>query len=545
MSNGLISAHGSAKGVVRLVPLAVLLFLIGCAGGRSSPTIITPTPSITSLTPDKGVVGISVTISGANFGSSRGSSTVTFNGTPASTISWSSTSIIARVPTGASTGNVVVIVGQNASNGIAFTVETVAAGTIASADFGFQCSFNLKACPNGQWPTSIAQPNLLRLWDCGTGTLGQGCRWSDIEFSAPGVYTWTTLDTWLDTIYAQTLADPWATPPAVVYTFGFVSCQEIAACRNDAEACSIKGCTSVPDDFTTAGSPSFNNFVTALVNHCNRNNRCVKDLIKYYEMWNEPNNPNFWTGTELQVYQMVAPAIGIIRSVVNGQNDAQTATIMTIASTAEPSYTATWLGYESQYGVGSDVVVWHQYLNDQTVEVAPEDPALESTLSNLIQDAVNVGKPWQITETSWQAYTPPYSCDTSIFSTSDCIGQMVRWQLIVLSRGAQSLDWYSWNVNIGSQPSYAGPWASMMADLVGGKFSDGPCSTSDGVTWTCPFTEADGVTSALWVWTTDEAGSTFTVPPGFNNSLDLSGTSAAVNPGQLIDISVMPIMLTQ
>jgi hypothetical protein len=545
VSDRLIFRCGTAKTFVRLVPLALLLFLIGCGGSRSNVSMITPTPSVSGLTPDKGVVGISVTISGANFGSSQGSSTVTFNGTAASIINWSPTSIVARVPTGGSTGDVIVTVGENASNGIAFTVETVANGTIESTAFGFQCAFNASACPNGQWPTSIAQPNLLRLWDCGTGTLGQGCRWSDIEYSAPGVYTWTTLDTWLDTIYAQTLADPWGTAPAVVYTFGFVSCQEIAACRNGTETCYIKGCTSVPDDFTPAGSPSFNRFVTALVNHCNPNNHCVKDLIKYYEMWNEPNNPIFWSGTELQVYQMAAPAIGIIRSVVNGENGAQKASIMTMASTADASYTATWLGYESQYGVGSDIVVWHQYLDRQTTEVAPEDASLESTLSNLIQDAVNVGKPWQITETSWQAYTPPYGCETTAFSTPDCIGQMVRWQLIVLSRGALSLDWYSWNANIGSQPAYAQAWAAMMSDMVGGKFSDGPCSTSDGVTWTCPFTEADGVTSALWVWTTNEAGSIFTVPPGFNNSLNLSGVPAAVTPGQLIDVSVMPIMLKQ
>lgn len=544
MSSRLISPHDGAKDLFRLVPLALLLLLIGCGGSRSNDTIIVLQPSISSLTPNKGVVGITVAISGANFGSSSGSSTVTFNGTPASIINWNDTSITARVPTGGTTGNVVVTVGQKSSNGIGFTVEAVANGTIAPTDFGFQCSLNLDACPNGLWPTSIAQPNLLRLWDCGTGTLGQGCRWSDIEFSAPGVYTWTTLDTWLDTIYAQTLADLWGSPPAVVYTFGFVSCQEITACRDGSEICFIKGCTSVPSDFTTGGSPSFNNFVTALVNHCNPNNHCVKDLIKYYEMWNEPNNSNFWTGTELQIYQMVAPAIGIIRSVVNGENGAQKATIMTMASTVDVGYTEQWLTYESLYGVSSDIVVWHQYLNKQTAEVAPEDTSILAPLSELIQDAVNVGKPWQITETSWQAYTNPYDCDTSTFSMSDCIGQMVRWQLIVLSRGALSLDWYTWNVNIGSQPAYAQAWASMMSDLVGGKFS-GPCSTGDNATWTCSFTEADGVTAALWVWTTSEAGSTFTVPPGFNNSLDLSGTSSAVNPGQSIDISVMPIMLKQ
>src|SRR5713101_5801564 len=85
------------------------------AGGSSSPTI-------NSLSPTSGAVGTSVTITGTNFGSTQGSSTATFNGTTATPTSWSATSIVAPVPAGATTGNVVVTVGGVASNGVNFTV---------------------------------------------------------------------------------------------------------------------------------------------------------------------------------------------------------------------------------------------------------------------------------------------------------------------------------------------------------------------------------------------------------------------------------------
>ena len=68
-------------------------------------------PSITSLNPASGAVGTSVTITGANFGATQGSSTVKFNGTAGTPSSWSATSIVVPVPAGASTGNVVVTVG--------------------------------------------------------------------------------------------------------------------------------------------------------------------------------------------------------------------------------------------------------------------------------------------------------------------------------------------------------------------------------------------------------------------------------------------------
>ena len=79
-------------------------------------------PTISTLSPTSGLVGASVTVSGANFGSSQGTSTVTFNGTTASVSAWSDSSINVSVPSGATTGNVIVTVGGLLSNGIYFTV---------------------------------------------------------------------------------------------------------------------------------------------------------------------------------------------------------------------------------------------------------------------------------------------------------------------------------------------------------------------------------------------------------------------------------------
>jgi len=81
-------------------------------------------PSITSLNPTSGLLGVAVTISGANFGATQGTSAVTFNGIAATPTGWNSTSIGVNVPSGATTGNVVVRVGGAASNGVTFTVTT-------------------------------------------------------------------------------------------------------------------------------------------------------------------------------------------------------------------------------------------------------------------------------------------------------------------------------------------------------------------------------------------------------------------------------------
>ena len=88
---------------------------------------VTPPPSITSLSPNFGSVGTSITIAGANFGASQGTSTVTFNGTSATPTSWNASSIVVLVPSGATTGNVVVTEAGVPSNGVNFTVTTTSA----------------------------------------------------------------------------------------------------------------------------------------------------------------------------------------------------------------------------------------------------------------------------------------------------------------------------------------------------------------------------------------------------------------------------------
>jgi uncharacterized protein (TIGR03437 family) len=99
------------------------LLILAVVGVGFAGTLFAASLTITKLSPTSGRVGTAVTITGTNFGSTQGNSTVQFNGTTAKLISsWSATSINAVVPDGATTGKVVVTVGGVASNGVAFTV---------------------------------------------------------------------------------------------------------------------------------------------------------------------------------------------------------------------------------------------------------------------------------------------------------------------------------------------------------------------------------------------------------------------------------------
>jgi hypothetical protein len=108
----------------------VAAFKTGVASSSSqSPT----TPAITGISPTSGPVGTSVTISGTNFGTTKGTSTVALNGVSANTSSWSSTAVVATVPSGATTGNVNVTVNGLTSNNVAFSVTQVSVAVSPSS----------------------------------------------------------------------------------------------------------------------------------------------------------------------------------------------------------------------------------------------------------------------------------------------------------------------------------------------------------------------------------------------------------------------------
>ena len=119
----------NTNAIVALVPTGVpngnisLLVTVGGVASNTQTFTVSSKPFISFLSTNSAPVDQEVTINGVNFGTSQGSSTVTFNGTAVTATSWVPTAITAVVPTGATTGNIAVTVNGVASNGIAFMVS--------------------------------------------------------------------------------------------------------------------------------------------------------------------------------------------------------------------------------------------------------------------------------------------------------------------------------------------------------------------------------------------------------------------------------------
>src|SRR5260370_32601487 len=109
---------GVAPGVVDVVVTTV-------NGASSNAKTIKVMPVITACSPTTGVIVTPVTLTGAGFRHTPGTSTVTFKGIPAtlSSSSWSNTSITIPVPLGASNGNIEVAINGVAPSALPFYVS--------------------------------------------------------------------------------------------------------------------------------------------------------------------------------------------------------------------------------------------------------------------------------------------------------------------------------------------------------------------------------------------------------------------------------------
>jgi len=85
-----------------------------------------PAPVITAVSATTGSIGSQVVISGSGFGATQGSSAALLNGAAVTINSWSATSLTITIPTGATSGPLLVSVApsMNNSNAVHFTVTT-------------------------------------------------------------------------------------------------------------------------------------------------------------------------------------------------------------------------------------------------------------------------------------------------------------------------------------------------------------------------------------------------------------------------------------
>jgi len=357
----------------------------------------------------------------------------------------------------------------------------------------------------------------IRLWDTGT-------TWAQIE-TGPGVYSWGQLDAWLATASRN--------DKDVIYTFGFVP---TFASSNPTQACSDEttnpGCAAPPADLTS-GDNAWKTFVTALVNHSLSD---PSKHISYYEIWNEPDLLQRWTGTPAQLAIMATDAYTIIKTL-----DPTAKVIGPSPSTANqwgahflPAY------YAAGGAIQQDIVGLHAYLyvaDGSTFSTSPEGITTSiSQLRSLMSIYGISSKPIFFTEGSYG------SC---IMTDAQKVAYIGQEYLLMATGGVARYYWYSWdsagfgtmwNASSGIQP-VGTAYGQLNRWMVGATVS--PC-VSSGTVYTCSLSRAVSY-KAVVAWDTS-GPSVYPVPLQFSSYRDLAGVTHPIA-GTSVTIGPEPIIL--
>ena len=162
-------------------------------------------------------------------------------------------------------------------------------------------------------------------------------------------------------------------------------------------------------------------YVRTVARHC-------AGRVQAYEIWNEPNLKQFWSGSVDQMVQLTREAALIIRSV-----DPQ-AIIVSPAATQDRG--TDWLAEFLKKGGGDfvDVIGYHLYVAPQTPEATI---ALVSTVKRLMRESGQAQKPIWNTETGWFLPKP--------FPQDIAAAYVIREFVLSWATGVQRLYWYAWD----------------------------------------------------------------------------------------------------
>ncbi len=269
-------------------------------------------------------------------------------------------------------------------------IQAVQAGTFWVDDVQFADASGAPVSGGVPWPT--APFGTLRLWDSGTS-------WTSLE-PLKGVWNWLPLDTWV-------AAAEQHGGPDILLTLG----------QTPAWA------STNPDlvNYVGAGAPAppaniqdWRNYITAVAER-------YKGRIRYYEIWNEPNDPTYYTGSVAELAQLTAEAYKILKAVDPGN---------TVVSPA--AYAPGYLQQLLQAGIASnvDMIGYHFY------ETPPEATAAAMANVRLVL-AANGAEAIPLWDTEGA------SGDTTV-PEDLAATYLVRKYLVDLAFGSIRYDWYTW-----------------------------------------------------------------------------------------------------
>jgi len=258
-----------------------------------------------------------------------------------------------------------------------------------------------------------------------------------------------------------------------------------------------------------------------------------KGRIQAYEIWNEPNLKDFWTGTTDQMVTLTKEASQIIHAV-----DPKA---IVVSPSATADFGIPWFEEFLKKGGGQfvDVIGYHFYVAKLPEELVP----LIQRVRQVILENGLADKPLWNTEQGWIAAARPDSEELAG-------GVLARAYILAWATGVQRFYWYAWDNQLTGITTYneaerrvtpAGhAYESMQQWLVGARMDS--CMESAEHTWICQLSRAENKQWLVW---NPLGRHKFDVPGAWRvRSVTLLLHERRSLSGPSIDIGPVPALLT-
>ena len=316
-------------------------------------------------------------------------------------------------------------------------------------------------------------------------------------------------------------------------------------------------CTAAPDDIQ-----DWKDFVSALVAHYDGT---AHPHVRTYELWNEVNARNFWTGTDAQLVALAQAAYPIVHR--DPHSILLTPSVAgPVGTTSATSAVNKMTSYLKAGGAAyADGGAYHGYPAQTGVRPfpMPEDDSTSgctpfvSCFGSVVTKATQMravfdqnglaGKPMFQTEGSWG--------NGNVTDPDTQVAWLARWILLQAglrsSLNLQLASWYTWGGGASQSwgnietdalaPTAAGvAWDQVYRWLVGATMAQ-PCSGGSDGTWSCTITRAGGYVGRI-LWNT-KGTAPVTPGSGFTKVRDLAGTNTALAPGGSVTVGAKPVLV--
>ena len=350
-----------------------------------------------------------------------------------------------------------------------------------------------------------------RLWDADVN-------WPNLE-PRRGQWTWTRLDSIIN------LAEQrgWQVIVPLAFSPRWASARPNEDAFNDPARI---GWSAEPADIA-----DWRDYVRAVVSR-------YAGRVHIYEVWNEPNNRNFYTGSIAALIQLQREAYTIVKEIDPN------ATVVSPAVAHNAGTGLTYFDRLLSQGIAPyiDVVAYHFYIDADPPESLPD---VISTVQRMMTQRGVGSKPLWNTEASWAA-------DHITFPSEEIqAAWLARAYLLNWAAGVGQLDWYSWDnrvypsiymleADLRTPAAPATAYAQVRRWMLGSRMASAASDPSGF--WIVALNRPDN-TTAYAVWKA-EGAAVFTVPGSWRISRvsDLNGRSTAFA-GSSMTIGQSPVLL--